>query len=38
MMNVRIVHLKIYKVDNVTYISDEFYVLEKGLEKLIKEN
>ena len=27
-----------YKVDNVTYISDEFYVLEKELEKLVKEN
>lgn len=28
-----------YKVDNVTYYSDEFYVLEKELEKLItKEN
>lgn len=28
-----------YKVDNVTYTSDEFYVLEKELEKLItKEN
>ena len=27
-----------YKVDNVTYTSDEFYVLEKELEKLIKGN
>jgi len=28
-----------YQVDNVTYYSDEFYVLEKELEKLlIKEN
>ena len=27
-----------YKVGNVTYISDEFYVLEKELEKLIKGN
>jgi hypothetical protein len=27
-----------YKVDNVTHISDEFYVLEKELEKLVKEN
>lgn len=28
-----------YQVDNVTYYSDEFYVLEKELEKLlVKEN
>ena len=27
-----------YKVDNVTYYSDEFYVLEKELEKLVKGN
>jgi hypothetical protein len=27
-----------YKVDNVVHISDEFYVLEKELEKLVKEN
>ena len=27
-----------YQVDNATYISDEFYVLDKELERLVKEN